>query len=354
LELFGCYGMFFTLLRLISSLSILLGPLFILPIILCFDYYLLLRISLSLSLWHFLLFFTTRSNLSKWGPILEFPMMILFTALMGNLMPKFIEIAYGYTLQYLGPALVLFEGVQVVFLLYSVCQKIFDSLEDLDEQLTPLHYILLVISGVVVTLCGFLIYGFFTNPKMTVPLASWVSMICTILFVISAVSMFQQKPIIPFVPIFALFLVFCIRLAFDYVPIHIDFTPAINPQPRALPTRPESSFISTIIFQVLKPLSFGGIVQRLWGSLQRFFTLHFMIEFVLFLASIGSFFQTNHAELSRGRVSMGVGVMLYTYLILVITANILPTMIFWRVLQTALSTTVFIYLHFFNDFSTAS
>lgn len=260
-------------------------------------------------------------------------------------MPHIIEIAYGNFLQYAGPVLLILEGIQIVRVVMYVSRTTVNKITDYPQYENLIKGSIVVVSMISLVASGSIFYHLFVHPALTVPLASYLSVISTFLFVLFFGTVFLvEGGIISDVSLLALFVAFVARSALLEQPL-------LHEQQGGFASVFQGNYALSLIAQTFQI----GTVQV---NFNQFFTFDFMISALLAISTILSFpllwnppaseFDVKDED-EEDKVSFQKNlfsvllVMLYTHVLLTASGNIAPAGVLWRVAQSGITILFYCY-----------
>jgi len=308
----------------------------------------MLRLSLMMTLFHFLLAivkYITKNKWDDWFWLFEIPLLIVICAGGYFAMPHFLEIAYGNFLQYAGPLLLILEGIQIVRVVMYLSRTTVNKITDFPQYGNVIKASIVIVSVMGLTGAVSTMYYLFIHPSLTIPLASYLSVVSTFLFVLLIGTLFfVEGGILSDVSFLSLFVAFVARSALLEQPL-------LHEQQGLFASVFQGNYALSVIAQTFQI----GTVQV---NFNQFFTFDFLVSAFLAISTILSFpllWSPPASELDikdeeeDDRLSFQKNlfsvllVMLYTHVLLTASGNIAPAGVLWRVLQSALTILFYCY-----------
>jgi len=135
----------------------------------------------------------TFNFLQNYSWTFELPLMLLLASLFYGFLPEFIENAYTSIIYYTVPLFFIIESFQLVNVIMYFSEK---AISKIGENPNLVKGIILVISGISYTICIILFYFIFQEPNLSISNASYYSVTCTLLIVITALTIYVSSGVI--------------------------------------------------------------------------------------------------------------------------------------------------------------
>jgi len=135
----------------------------------------------------------TFNFLQNYSWTFELPLMLLLASLFYGFLPEFIENAYTSIIYYTVPLFFIIESFQLVNVTMYFTEI---AISKIGENPNLVKGIILVISGISYTICIILFYFIFQEPNLSISNASYYSVTCTLLIVITALTIYVSSGVI--------------------------------------------------------------------------------------------------------------------------------------------------------------
>jgi len=264
------------ILTLLSQGLVFLTPIVLLPLVMIVDYELTLKLSIIFCTYHLLvglLRLATSDKLESVSWLLEVPLFIGWTSALYYFLPNSFGSIFETLLRYSGPILLIIESIQFVRLVMYMSHRLVNKMYD-NSNLEPIikggiiFVSLLCYVGVV-----FMVYFLFQNPAINIPLASYLSVLCTLLATLCLILFFVEAAIFSEVALISLFVIFVARTAF--LEASVDIIP--------------SQISSWSLYSAVNFISETFNLGKVEINLRQFLTLDFLISTVLAVSTMLSF-----------------------------------------------------------------